>query len=71
MKATNKTPYELWKGKKLGLKHLHVWGCPSKARPYRPNERELYSRTVSFYFVGYPKRSRGYKFYDPIIEVKF
>ena len=30
-----------------------------------PNERKLDSRTVSYYFVGYSERSRGFKFYDP------
>ena len=51
--------------KKPTLKHLHVWGCPVEARPYRPNEKKLDSRTVSCYFIGYSERSRGYKFYDP------
>ena len=64
-KAVNKTPYELWTGKKPSIRHLHVWGCPAEARPYRPNERKLNSRTVSCYFVVYPERSKGYKFYDP------
>ena len=64
-KAVNKTPYELWTGKKPSIRHLHVWGCPAEARPYRPNERKLDSRTISCYFVGYPERSKGYKFYDP------
>ncbi|KAL6311270.1 hypothetical protein AAG906_016241 [Vitis piasezkii] len=45
--------------------HLHVWGCPAEARPYKPNEKKLDSRTVSCYFVGYSERSRGFKFYDP------
>ncbi|KAG8372781.1 hypothetical protein BUALT_Bualt12G0102500 [Buddleja alternifolia] len=35
-KAATKTPYELWTGKKLVLKHLHIRGCPAEARPYRP-----------------------------------
>nr|KYP41105.1 Retrovirus-related Pol polyprotein from transposon TNT 1-94 [Cajanus cajan] len=64
-KAVNKTPYELWTGKRPSLKHLHIWGCPAEARPYRPHESKLESRTVSCYFVGYPERSRGYKFYNP------
>ena len=64
-KATTKTPYELWTSKKPSIRHLHIWGCPAEARPYRPNEKKLDSRTVSSYFVGYPERSRGYKFYDP------
>ena len=64
-KITAKTPYELWTGKKPILKHFHIWRCPAEARPYRPNEKKLDSRTMSCYFVGYSERSRGYKFYDP------
>nr|CAN75475.1 hypothetical protein VITISV_006889 [Vitis vinifera] len=64
-KAVAKTPYELWTSKKPSIRHLHVWGCPAEARPYKPNEKKLDSRTVSCYFVGYSKRSRGFKFYDP------
>ncbi|RVW68066.1 Retrovirus-related Pol polyprotein from transposon TNT 1-94 [Vitis vinifera] len=37
----------------------------TEARPYKPNEKKLDSRTVSCYFVGYSERSRGFKFYDP------
>ncbi|RVX10077.1 Retrovirus-related Pol polyprotein from transposon TNT 1-94 [Vitis vinifera] len=64
-KAVAKTPYELWTSKKPSIRHLHVWGCPAEARPYKPNEKKLDSRIVSCYFVGYSERSRGFKFYDP------
>ncbi|RVX07895.1 Retrovirus-related Pol polyprotein from transposon TNT 1-94 [Vitis vinifera] len=64
-KAVAKTPYELWTSKKPSIRHLHVWGCPAEARPYKPNEKKLDSRTMSCYFVGYSERSRGFKFYDP------
>ena len=70
-KAANKTPYELWSGRKPSLQHFRVWGCPAEARPYRPNERKLDARTISCYFVGYAERSRGYKFYDPTNKVIF
>ncbi|RVW94935.1 Retrovirus-related Pol polyprotein from transposon TNT 1-94 [Vitis vinifera] len=63
-KTVAKTPYKLWTGKKPSIRHLHVWGCPAEARSYKPNEKKLDSRTVSCYFVGYSKRSRGFKFYD-------
>ena len=36
-----------------------------------PNEDKLDSRTTSYYFIGYSKRSMGYKFYDPIIKTVF
>ena len=48
-----------------------MWGCPAEARPYKPNEQKLDSRTVSSYFIGYFERSRGYKFYDPILKIIF
>ena len=70
-KSTNKTPYEIWIGKKPSLKHLHIWGCPAEARPYRPNEKKLDSRTISCYFIGYFERSRGYKSYDPTTKAIF
>jgi len=64
-KAVNKTPYELWTNKRPSLKHLHIWGCPVEAGPYKPHVRKLDSRTISCYFVGYVEHSKGYKFYDP------
>ncbi|GAB2275362.1 hypothetical protein Dimus_039127 [Dionaea muscipula] len=54
-KAVTKTPYELWMSKKPSLKHLRIWGCPAEARPYRPHEKKLDSKTVSSYFIGYPE----------------
>ena len=70
-KEINKTPYELWTGKNPSIKHLHIWGCPIEARPYRPHERKLDSRTISCYFVGNAEHSRGYKFYDPTLRSIF
>jgi len=70
-KAAAKTPYELWVGRKPSLKHFHLWGCPAEARPFKPNERKLDSRTMSNYFIGYSERSSGYKFYDPKLKTIF
>jgi len=70
-KAVNKTPYELWTDKRPSIKHFHISGCLVEARPYRPYERKLDSRTISCYFVGYAERSRGYKFYDPTLRSIF
>ncbi|RVW68648.1 Retrovirus-related Pol polyprotein from transposon TNT 1-94 [Vitis vinifera] len=64
-KAVAKTPYELWTSKNLVLGTCMSGVCPAEARPYKPNEKKLDSRTVSCYFVGYSERSRGFKFYDP------
>lgn len=64
-KAIVKTPYELWTNKKPNIRRLHVWGCSTEARPYKPNKKKLDSRTINYYFVGYSERSKGFKFYDP------
>ena len=69
--AVNKTPYELWTNKRPSIKHLHIWGCLAEVQPYRPHERNLDSRTISYYFVGYAERTRGYKFYNPTLRSFF
>ena len=64
-KIVQKTPFKLWIGKKPSLRHLHVWGCPTEARVYNPQEKKLYSRTVIDYFIVYSEKSKGYRFYYP------
>ena len=36
-----------------------------KQKNYNPHEKKLDPRTISCYFISYPKRSKGYKFYYP------
>ena len=57
--------------KSFFLNHLHIWRCPDKVRPYKPNEKKLDARTINCYFIGYSERSRGYKFYDLTIRSIF
>ena len=64
-KVVPKTPFELWKGWKPSLKHLHVWGCPVEVRVYNPHLKKFDPRTVSGFFIGYTENSKGYRFYCP------
>ena len=64
-KVVPKTPFELWKGWKLSLRHMRSWGCPSDVKIYNPHEKKLDPRTLSGFFIGYAKTSKGYKFYCP------
>ena len=64
-KAVPKTPFELWTRKKPSLKHLHVWSFPAEARVYNPHEKKLDLRTISGYFIGYPEKSKWFRFYCP------
>ena len=69
-KAVPKTPFELWTGRKPSMRHIHIWGCLAEARIYNPHEKKLDSRTISGYFIGYPDKSKGYKFYYPNHSVR-
>jgi hypothetical protein len=69
-KAIPKTPFELWTGRKPSLRHLHVWGCLVEARIYNPHERKLNFKTISSYFIGYPAKSKVYRFYYPTHSTK-
>ncbi|RVX10568.1 hypothetical protein CK203_017063 [Vitis vinifera] len=42
-----------------------VWGCSFEVRIYNPQENKLDPRTISGYFIGYAKKSKGYRFYCP------
>ena len=62
-KVVPKTPYELWVGRKPTLNYLHVWGCPAEAKNFNPQIKKLDSETISCNFIGYPERSKGFRFY--------
>jgi hypothetical protein len=64
-KSVPKTPYELWIGRKSSLRHLCVWGCHAKVKVFNPNIGKLDPKTVTCHFIGYPDRSKGYRFYCP------
>ena len=64
-KSVPEIPYKIWTGKNPSLHHLHVWGCPAEAKLFNPNITKLEPRTASCFFVGFPKRSKGYRFYCP------
>ena len=50
---------------------MRIWGCPSEVRIYNPQEKKLDPRTISGYFVGYAKKSKGYRFYCSHHSLKF
>ena len=62
-KPVNKTPYEIWTGRKPTLSHFRVWGCPAYVMHLETDK--LGQRSDKCLFVGYPKESKGYYFYLP------
>ncbi|KAJ9540535.1 hypothetical protein OSB04_027041 [Centaurea solstitialis] len=62
-KSVEKTPYELWKGKKPNISFLKIWGCEVYVK--RPTSEKLKPKSDKCFFVGYPKTTVGYYFYNP------
>ncbi|KAL0430623.1 UNVERIFIED_CONTAM: Transposon Ty2-B Gag-Pol polyprotein [Sesamum radiatum] len=62
-KSIPQTLYEIWHGKPASYKYLRVWGSPAYVK--RLVGDKLDSRSSLCRFVGYPKETVGYYFYDP------
>ncbi|KAL0454899.1 UNVERIFIED_CONTAM: hypothetical protein Slati_0829100 [Sesamum latifolium] len=61
-KSVPQTPYEIWHGKATSYKYLRVWGSPAYVK--RLVGDKLDSRSSLCRFIGYPKETAGYYFYD-------
>jgi hypothetical protein len=66
-----KTPYELWTERKPILNYLHVWGCSAEVKVFNPNIGKLDPKIISCHFIGYPDKSKGYRFYCLDRHTKF
>ena len=61
-KSVPKTPMEMWSGRKLILSHIPIWGYP--AYVLKQSSDKLDAKSELCWFVGYPKGTRGYNFYN-------
>ena len=62
-KSVQKTPYEIWTGKRPSLSFLKIWGCEAYVK--RQVSDKLTPKSNKCIFVGYPKETKGYYFYIP------
>jgi hypothetical protein len=62
-KSVPQTPYKLWTGMKLILNYLHVWGYPAEAKLFNPSIGKFDPKTVSYHFIGYPDKLKGFWLY--------
>ena len=58
------SPYELWKGRKLNLSYLKVWGCITYYRVPKNKRIKLEPRALKSVFVGYAENSKPYRLHD-------
>jgi hypothetical protein len=70
-KSVPKTAYDLWTGRKPTINYFHVWGCPIEAKIFNLQIGKLDPKTISYHFIGYPGKSKGYHFYYPNRTTKF
>ena len=68
-KSIEVTPYEIWTDKKPYLSYMKIWGCPAYVK--RTILDKLEARSDKFLFVGYPKETRGYRFYNTLEQRLF
>ena len=61
-KSIPKTPMEIWTCQKLNLSHIRIWGYP--AYVLKQSSDKLDAKSELYWFVGYPKGTRGYYFYS-------
>ena len=61
-KAVENTPYEIWTGKTPSLSFLKIWGCEAYVK--RQISDKLAPKSDKCLFIGYPKESKGYYFYN-------
>ncbi|RVW93405.1 Retrovirus-related Pol polyprotein from transposon TNT 1-94 [Vitis vinifera] len=69
MMSYSSVPISLW-GEALKTAMYILNRVPTEARIYNPHEKKLDSRTISGYFIGYPDKSKGCKFYCPNHSVR-
>src|SRR6516165_8727941 len=62
-KSVGQTPYEVWTGKKPSFSYMTIWGCEAYVK--RLDSLKLQPKSDKCLFVGYPKETKGYYFYQP------
>ena len=62
-KSFENTPYEMWTGKRPSMSFKKIWGCDVYVK--RQNSNKLGPKSDQYLFVGYPKTTKGYYFYNP------
>ncbi|GKA75308.1 retrovirus-related pol polyprotein from transposon TNT 1-94 [Tanacetum coccineum] len=61
-KKSDKSPYQLWKGKQPSYKRMKVWGCLAKVQIPLPKRTKLGPKTVDCVYLGPAKNSAAYRF---------
>ncbi|KAL4311612.1 hypothetical protein GQ457_01G021040 [Hibiscus cannabinus] len=61
-KSVQKTPHEMWTGRHPNMPFMKIWGCKAYIKYQISTKLEPKSEKCTF--VGYPKETKGYYFYN-------
>ena len=57
----DKTPHQVWTGKKPSLSHLRVFGCDAYVHVPKQKRTKLDNKSERCIFIGYKDALKGYK----------
>ena len=60
-----RTPYEVWNGRKPHLGHLKVFGCLAHMKVTTPHLKKLDDRSKKVVYFGVEEGSKAHRLYDP------
>jgi hypothetical protein len=60
----DKTPHEVWSGKKPSLQNLRVFGCDAYVHVPKENRSKLDKKDEKCIFIGYKDGVKGYKLWN-------
>ncbi|KAL4301844.1 hypothetical protein GQ457_10G007880 [Hibiscus cannabinus] len=61
-KSFQKTPHEMWTGRRPNMSFMKIWGCKAYVKHQMSTKLEPKSEKCTI--VGYPKETKGYYFYN-------
>ena len=61
----DKTPHEVWCGKKPSLRHFRVFGCEAYVHVPKEKRTKLYYKAQKCIFISYGDSIKGYKCWNP------
>lgn len=64
-RTNNKTPYELWYGKKPNISYLRIFGSRAFVHIPHASRSKLYSKAVGCMMVGYCSEAKAYRLWNP------
>ncbi|KAK8680511.1 hypothetical protein V6N13_109454 [Hibiscus sabdariffa] len=68
-KSVQKTPHEMWTGKRPSMSFMKIWDCKAYVKHQMSTKLEPKSHKCTF--VGYPKETKGYYFYNHKVNKVF